>query len=142
MAKIIRSIAQISRMGTSYRLRTLEPLGLKVYHSSYTIAVCECPGITQDRLAGQMYLNKSNVARQATYLEEAGYFLRSHSWEDKRAVKLYPTEKALAVLPRLYDALEDWENSLTQDLAPAEKEALAALLEKMESRGREGLEQP
>lgn len=137
MPKLIRSITYLSRLGVNYRTQALEPFGLKSCHSSYLIGICDCPGISQDGLANQICINKSNVARQAAILEEEGFIQRIPSWEDKRVMKLYPTEKTLALLPQIREILQVWEDQVTQDLTPEEKQALGALLAKMCQRGRE-----
>ncbi len=140
MPKLIRDITYLARLGVNYRAQAFEPLGLKSCHSSYLIHICDCPGISQDGLANKICINKSNVARQAAILEEEGFIQRIPSWEDKRVMKLYPTEKTLALMPQIREILEAWENRVTQDLTPAEKESLDALLAKMCQRGRESQE--
>ncbi len=140
MPKLIRDITYLTRLGVNYRAQALEPLGLKACHSGYLINICDCPGISQDGLAGKICINKSNVARQAAILEEEGFIQRIPSWEDKRVMKLYPTEKTLALMPQLREILAIWEDRLTQDLTEEEKQALESILAKMCQRARESQE--
>ena len=65
MSQIIRDITEISRCGVQYRADQLAPMGLKACHASYLTEICDCPGISQDKLARRICINKSNVARQA-----------------------------------------------------------------------------
>ena len=134
MSQIIRDMLEISRCGVQYRSDYLAPLGLKSIHASYLTEICANPGISQDRLARLIFINKSNVARQVAVLEDEGYVRRVPSAADKRVMELYPTEKTLEILPRITEILACWENCITQDLTEAEKEQLTALLGKMSTR--------
>ncbi len=134
MTQIIRDMLEISRCGVQYRSDNLAQFGLKSIHASYLTEICANPGISQDRLARIICINKSNVARQVAVLEEDGFVRRVPSAADKRVMELYPTEKTLEILPRINELLMCWENCITQDLTEEEKELLSALMRKMSSR--------
>ena len=134
MSQIIRDITEIARCGAQYRADRLEPLDLKGCHASYLTEICANPGISQDKLAKRICINKSNVARQAAVLEEKGFLTRVPSVTDKRIMELHPTSKTLELLPEISGTLKCWESCITGDLTPQELEQLAALLEKMKTR--------
>ncbi len=134
MTQIIRDMLEISRCGVQYRSDNLAQFGLKSLHASYLTEIAANPGISQDRLAKIICINKSNVARQVAVLEEDGFVRRVPSAADKRVMELYPTEKTLEILPQINDMLMRWENCITQDLTEEEKELLSALMGKMSSR--------
>ena len=134
MTQIIRDMLEISRCGVQYRSDNLAQFGLKSIHASYLMEICANPGISQDRLARIICINKSNVARQVAVLEEDGFVRRVPSAADKRVMELYPTEKTLDILPQISDMLMRWENCITHDLTEEEKELLSALLRKMSTR--------
>jgi len=131
MSQIIRDMTELTRCGSQYRLDQLSPMGLKACHASYLTEICACPGISQDGLARRICINKSNVARQAAVLEEEGFITRTPSPADKRVMELYPTQKALDLLPQIQDILTRWENCITKDLSNAEKELITSLLARM-----------
>ena len=140
MSQIIRDITEISRCGVQYRADQLSPLGLKACHASYLTEICRCPGISQDRLARLICINKSNIARQAAILEEEGFITRTPSAADKRVMELYPTEKTLALLPQISQILKCWEGCITSTLTDDEVRQLSALLAKVKARATEYLE--
>lgn len=131
MSQIIKDITEISRCGAQYRLDQLSPMGLKACHASYLTEICAEPGISQEQLARRICINKSNVTRQATVLEEEGFIIRRCSPVDKRVTELYPTPKALALMPQISGILTQWENCITADLTSGEIEQLSALLAKL-----------
>ena len=134
MSQIIRDITEITRCGAQYRADQLEPLDLKGCHASYLTEICANPGISQDKLAKSICINKSNVARQAAILEEKGFLTRVPSTTDKRIMELHPTQKTLDLLPQISGILKCWEACITGDLTPEELDLLAALLSKMKTR--------
>lgn len=134
MSEIIRDITEIARCGVQFRTDRLAPLGLKSIHASYLTEICANPGISQDGLARRIFFNKSNVARQAAALEEQGFIERRPSVADKRVMELYPTQKALDVLPQIREVLKCWEGHIAQDFTPEELELMSALLKRMKAR--------
>lgn len=134
MSQIIRDITEIARCGSQYRADRLAPMGLKACHASYLMEICDCPGISQEKLAGRICINKSNVARQVAVLEEEGFITRTPSPADKRVLQLYPTEKALSIMDDVRGILVCWEDCIGHDLSEEEKELLSALLAKMKHR--------
>ena len=131
MSQIIRDITEIARCTTQYRAEALAPMGLKACHASYLTEICATPGISQDKLASRICINKSNVARQAAILEEDGFIVRTPSATDKRIMQLFPTQKTLDLLPQISKILVNLELYLTADLTEEEKELLESLLSRM-----------
>ena len=134
MSQIVRDMTEIARCGVQYRSDKLAPLGLKSCHASYLTEICENPGISQDKLARRICINKSNVARQVAALEEDGFVLRKPSEADKRVMELYPTEKTLELMPQINEVLMCWEDFIAQDITDEEKELITELLMKMKAR--------
>lgn len=134
MSQIIRDITEIARCGVQYRSDKLAPLGLKSCHASYLTEICENPGISQDKLARRICINKSNVARQVAVLEEEGFITRTPSEADKRVMELYPTQKTLELMPQINSTLMCWEDCITQDLTDGERALISELLVKMKNR--------
>ena len=134
MSQIVRDMTEIARCGVQYRSDKLAPLGLKSCHASYLTEICENPGISQDKLARRICINKSNVARQVAALEEDGFVLRKPSEADKRVMELYPTEKTLELMPQINQVLMCWEDFIAEDITEEEKDLITALLMKMKAR--------
>lgn len=126
-----KDVALIAKYFRQHRNRYVEPFGLKGMHARMLIDVCEHPGLSQDRLAQRMSIDKSNVARQVAVLEEDGFVLRKPSGEDKRVMCLYPTQKTLELLPGLQEETDRWEQVLLGVLSPEERAQLLQLLHRV-----------
>ena len=139
MSQIVRYIQQISRCSRQYRSDAFEPLGLKACHGRYLQEICRNPGIFQEQLTETVLVNKSNVARQVAALEESGLLERRACGKDKRVLRLYPTEKALALMPQVDSILDSWDQRLLQDLSEQEQTLLAELLQRIRKRAAEAV---
>ena len=127
----MKYIDRISRGAELYRTGQLERFGVNGRQSIYIQTICRNPGISQDELAAKLFVNKSNVARKAALLEENGLITRRTSDADKRRLELYPTQKALDLLPAILEAVGQWNESVCEGLSEAEREQLLALLKQL-----------
>ncbi len=128
--QITKDLAAIGRYLRRCRHQYMAPFGLKSIHARLLIEVCENPGISQDGLGQKLGFDKSNITRQAAFLEEAGYLTRKQG-QDKRVLALYPTDKTAQLLPGLQEAMQEWEHSLLRELTAREQETLSLLLAKL-----------
>ena len=134
MYTITARMNDLIRCMNRYRAERLAPLDLKSCHAGYLLEICACPGITQEQLSRRIYANKSNVARQLAGLGESGDVLRRPGESDRRVMGVYPTEKALAALPRIQAVMDGWEAAVAAGLSEEERQRLTALLEEMTRR--------
>lgn len=140
MPALMYNITHIARCAAQYRSEEMTPFGLKACHASYLVTICRHPGITQDQLAKRIFINKSNVARQLVVLEENGFVERRPSPDDKRATLVYPTQKAMDILPEIHRIFHDWEAFVAQDLTEEERILAVKMLEKIHTRSGEWME--
>lgn len=131
MATFLKNINLVSRASTQFLDKKLESGEISGYHCKYIMTVCKNEGLSQDKIAKLMFVNKSNVARQLCYLEERGFILRRQSEEDKRVSLVYPTQKALDLLPVIRRYNEEWRESITAGFTAEEKEILLNLTERL-----------
>ena len=141
MSIIVRHLTAISRCGRDYRKKYLEPDGIDSRHARFLVEVCDKPGISQEGLSRRLLVDKSTVARTGAALEESGYIRRASCPEDRRIIQLYPTEKTLALLPRINGAWDSWEALITKDLTQEETVQLRELLRKMKIAARAYMEE-
>ena len=134
-------LKEISRFGRAYRDKALAPLGLCSRQGMYIREICACPGISQEQLTRIIRINKSNVARQVAAMEEEGYIQRQCCGKDKRVMRLYPTQKALDILPQIMEVMENWEASLLQGLTPEERDVLRGTLSRVLENARQFAEE-
>ena len=134
MPSISRYINIISRCGNMYRNERLKDTDLGTAHHTYLFTICRNPGISQEKLARMIYINKSNVTRNLAVLEKNGYIERRPSEQDKRVMLVYPTQKAEETLPKLREIMRDWNDLVAADLTEDELEQLRDILSRIAER--------
>ena len=74
-------------------------------------------------------------------MEEGGFIERRPCENDKRVMRLYPTDKTLQLLPTINEIMENWQEQLTQDLTRDEQALLEIMLLKMRRRASSYMEE-
>ena len=141
MLRFMKMLNNISRSQVVYRSGRVTAPELQSSHYAYILVVCRMPGRSQEELARELCVNKSTAARNINYLEEKGYVTRASLPRDKRQYSVFPTEKAKAVLPQLRAASAEWMTLLSEGISPAELETFHAVLQRMQEKAREIIEQ-
>ena len=136
MKSLMRQINIISRCAGTYRADKLGDTDIKPVHHSFILAICRHPGISQDELSRHIYINKSNVTRNLSYLEERGYAERRQSENDKRVILVYPTQKMLDIYPQVRSATDECNEYLTEDFSDEEIDVFRNMLERISERAR------
>ena len=137
MEHLTRAVNIITRCTGLYRDEALAEVGLTSCQVPYMMRICRQPGWTQEELARDLYGHKSSVTRTLAALENGGWITRAPDPEDRRALRVYPTEKAEAALPKLRQVLCDWNAYLTECLTPEEAETMQELLHRVAQRAED-----
>ena len=88
------------------------------------------PGLSQDAVAGHLYIDKCSVARKVKKLEELGCLYRETDPSDRRQNKLFLTDRGRELAPAIRKYLGQWGDEVTSGLTESEKETLITLLMK------------
>lgn len=131
ITQLTRQMNTILASATAEYAAALEDTDLRATQLPYLMAVCQCPGMTQDALSAYLGVDKSNVARQLSQLEHQGYVARQPDPADRRRLFVHPTDRAFERLPRLVDAVSDCQRELTRGMSTEEKELLCELVTRM-----------
>jgi len=137
MPSLMRYINIVSRCATIWRTDKLEGTELGDQHYSYILIVCRRPGISQDAISRRLFINKSNVTRSLSYLEEHGFVTRERDPEDRRQTRVYPTEKAIDILPRVREMIKGWNSYITEGFTEEEMEMYLSMTERLAERAAE-----
>lgn len=131
MPSFTRNINLISRCAHAYRSDSLEGSGLGASHYFYVLQICAEPGISQEQLAKNLYINKSSVTRAIATLEENGFVERRTAEEDKRVIRVYPTSRAEEILPEVRKSARAWNQFLLSELEEEERQRFLETLDRV-----------
>ena len=130
MATIMRKMNIISRCEANYRTEK-SSVGLPGIYHSYVLAICNNPGLPQEKLARYLCINKSNVTRHLAHLELEGYVERRTSDSDKRETQVFPTQKMFDILSEVVAITKDWNSRLAEGIDEDALKLFHEILDKM-----------
>lgn len=130
MATIMRKMNIISRCEANYRTAH-SSVGLAGIYHSYVLAICNNPGLPQEKLAKHLCINKSNVTRHLAYLELEGYIERRICESDKRETLVFPTQKMFDIQGEVIAITKEWNSRLAEGIDENELQIFHDILDKM-----------
>lgn len=128
---------KIYRNTQSYLDRALKKYDLSSGSFRYLFILEKNEGICQNRISEQIGNDKAMSARIIAKLIKLGYVVRKEDKNDSRAYKLYLTEKAKQVIPKIREEIALLIDMLTQDLTEEEKQSTLTSLSKILNRALE-----
>lgn len=135
-----RWISILYRYGQGHIGKKLEKYNIGSGQYIFLLALYRKDGISQEEISAHLKIDKATTAKAIKRLEEEGYILRETDIDDKRAYKVYLTEKALDIKPFVQAVIADWNNILASGLSEDEKENVLRLLKKMAENAFEHIE--
>lgn len=107
---------------------TLSKLGLSRELIPYMMAVFEDPGISQEGITRQVYVDKATTAKTVRKLTGLGYLRREQDPEDMRKYRVYLTEEGERILSELVDTLKMMNEIYLQGFSEEERETFRSFL--------------
>jgi DNA-binding MarR family transcriptional regulator len=130
-SRALGDILCIARCFKIYRARSLADTELSPAQQMLLSHVCRRPGLAQEELISALFLDKTTVAHRLMKLEEQGYIRREAPAEDGRCRRVYPTEKAAEIYPRIRASFESFTESMLSGFGEEERAELERLTERL-----------
>ncbi|MDV4151472.1 MarR family transcriptional regulator [Clostridium sp. AL.422] len=127
---IAKYISEIQRMGNIFFLKELSHLGLGYGQFNFLMELYRKDGVRQEDLSLNLKIDKGTTARAVKKLEIEGFITRVNDDKDKRAYRLFLTDKGLKHKKEICNVAKSWEENLTKNLTFEEKEIILNLLKK------------
>lgn len=128
---ISRYISQIHRKGGAVITKELSQYGVGVGQLMFLIELYREDGIHQEVLCERLHIDKGTTARAVKKLEEEQFIVRVKDDQDKRAYKIYLTDKSKLLEKSIFCVLDQWNEMLSVDLTKEERVILINILKKI-----------
>ncbi|WP_110462400.1 MarR family transcriptional regulator [Ruminiclostridium sufflavum] len=112
---------KIFRATQIYLDKLLRKYDLSSGSYQYLFILNKNEGISQNKISKELGFDKAMSARTITKLIEVGYIVRLEDDTDSRAYKLFLSEKAKAVIPKILTEIHKLVELITADLSEQEK---------------------
>ncbi|MBE5981235.1 MAG: MarR family transcriptional regulator [Paenibacillaceae bacterium] len=123
--------SKIYRNTQSYLDKVLKQYDLSSGSFRYLFIMEQNEGLCQSRISELIGHDKAMSARTISRLTEVGYVVKIEDQLDSRAYKLYLTDKARLILPRIREEIDKLIELITGDLTAEEKEITLSSLDKI-----------
>jgi DNA-binding MarR family transcriptional regulator len=124
-------ISVLYRGRKSYAGRMLEPYGIVGCQYLFLLTLFSHNGASQERISDYLKIDKTTTAKSIKKLESSGYVIRDIDSEDKRAYKVFLTQKALDIIPLVQETMRGWEQIVISEISEEEYAVLEKLLKQM-----------
>lgn len=121
MMYLIKYNSKIFRNTQIYLDRVLKKYELSSGSYPYLFTLEENEGISQNKISKELGCDKAMSARTISKLIALGYIYKSEDKTDSRAYKLYLTEKAKRVIPRVHEEIYTLVALITEGITTEEK---------------------
>jgi len=127
-----RLLAHISKYTRSFMSRRLKRFGIGGPTYGYLFHLYHRDGITESELTRHMLVDKATTTRAVAKLEKEGYIRKEADMIDRRACRIFLTDKALSFEPELKEVKMEWMGIVLRDFTLEEQAVLLDHLERME----------
>lgn len=124
-------ISTIHRHMHIYIFKELQPYNIGKGQFIFLMTLINKDGISQEELSNVLNIDKGTTAKALKKLESQEYIERKQDPEDKRAYKVYITEKAKSIKPVLDRIKKNITEVLASDFTPEERDMTLDLLKRM-----------
>lgn len=124
-------VSQLYRKGNSFITKELSQYGIGSGQIMFLLQLYDKDGICQEELSENLNIDKGTTARAIKKLEENNFLIRMKDEEDKRAYKVYLTDKSKEIKERIYEAIYEWDSIMSKDITKEERDTLVNVLKKI-----------
>ena len=121
----------LGRQTRKYLELEAEKLGLKTGDLFILNQLRKKEGLSQNQISSLMRMNKAHIARSTSHLLEKNYIVPISDKNDSRVKKLYLTETAKELIPKIIIIFKNWSKTLTSDFSEDEESLIIKLLSRM-----------
>ena len=126
-----RYISQIHRKSNSFITKEVSNFGIGSGQIMFLMQLYKKDGISQEELSENLSIDKGTTCRAIKKLEEEEFLIKVKDEEDKRAYKLYLTQKSKDIKEKIENVLHKCEENISDGLSKEEVETLLNLLKKI-----------
>ena len=124
-------ISVLYRYTKIYVDREFAKYGIRSGQVPFLMALYRRDGVRQEALTELQNVDKATTTRAINRLESKGYVVREVDETDRRAYRIYLTEKAKKLRPVFRRSLERWTMILLKNFSESERKLLLKLLDRL-----------
>lgn len=124
-------ISQLYRKGGTQISKEISTFGIGQGQLMFLTQLYKQDGISQEELTEILRIDKGTTARAIKKLEDENLVTRIKDEHDRRAYKVYLTDKAKFIESNIFEILREWDEKIVKNLTEDEKETFTRILKKI-----------
>ena len=137
---ILKNCSMFYRLTQMHYAGELRPHGLGAGQQYFLWHIATRPGVSMADLAVNGAYDNGTVTRAVRKLAESGHIRIEPDDRDRRAKRLYPTEKGAAMIEPIRQMRLTWFDAVTEGFTESEKMQVDALLARLADNARRCVE--
>ncbi len=137
---ILKNCSTFYRLTQMHYAGELRPHGLGAGQQYFLWHIATRPGVSMADLAVNGAYDNGTVTRAVRKLAESGHIRIEPDAHDRRAKRLYPTEKGTAMIEPIRQMRASWFAAVTEGFTEEEKMQVGALLARLADNARRCVE--
>lgn len=126
-----RKISLLGRLGTAVASEPFAELGLSAAKMPFLMTLLHSDGIVQEELSKLLFVDRAATARTLASLEKDGLVRREVDPNDRRKKRVYVTDKAHLLFPRILPIMDDLNEVLFAGLSREERKQFLVMLDRL-----------
>lgn len=113
---LARFVGVLNRQSQAYISNALKSINISYSECIFLVNLYDNEGINQEELSSMLLIDKTITAKSIKSLEEKGFITREMCEKDKRAKKLYLTNKGRDCREHIFLVLKNWVDFVTGEM--------------------------
>jgi len=128
IGKNLFTVQRYFKLFLNYRLKKY---GLNGAQFMVLLVLTKKDGLSQEAINEGLQFDKGFLAKVAKSLEKEGYIIRKVNQDDRRAYRLFLTDKAKTFRTTIFEILNEWDSTILHDVTDQEIKVLKRTLDGM-----------
>lgn len=110
---LARFVGVLNRQSQAYISNAFKNIDISYSECIFLVNLYDNEGINQEEMSSMLFIDKTITAKSIKSLEKKGFLMRKICEADKRAKKLYLTDKGRDCKEQIFTLLGNWVNFIT-----------------------------
>lgn len=134
--KIIRGFGILYRTFLTYISKSLSSKNLSFSDSILLVDIGDKEGISQEKVADSLSIDKAAISRSVKQMEIKGYIRTERSTVDKRTKELYLSDSGKKLYQYIQCLNQEWNKHVLGDLDPNDIKAFIQTIDNISNRAK------
>lgn len=131
LPSLAKMLSTMNRVYTQHMTEQIQPYGINLTDLSIILGLDQTPGVSLNAFALEKKINKAILSKALKKLQANQFVRLEHDPDHKQRYKLYITDKAKRLVPKLRKHINAYQQEVLSSLSTTERQQLLSLFNKV-----------